>query len=152
MAAKTPAPPPPPAPVAAAVPPAPAPAPVTAAGDPLPTTSLFNYDDALPIPAGRSFGGNAGQSSETMTKLSGQPIGKSFLEAVAIGAEVTDPKERQKLFNEECKRIVNRIGGAIRRLRKTPGNEVRNYAIRKVADTDLGYGVRVWREADTASA
>lgn len=148
--AKTPAPPPPPAPVTpAAVPPAPAP--VTAAGDPLPTTSLFSYDDALPIPAGRSFGGNAGETSETVGKLSNQPIGKSFLEAVAIGAEVTDPKERTKLFNEECKRIVNRIGGAIRRLRKTPGNEVRNYAIRKVASTELGYGVRVWREADTAA-
>lgn len=136
-----PAPPAPPAPAAAAPPAPPAP-PAPAAA------SAFKYDDNLPIPAGRTFGG-AGEVSETTLAITGLPVGKSYLAEVTVAAEITDPKARTEDFNAQCKTLTNRVGGAIRRIRKDHAEQ--NYTIRKVADTTLGYGIRVWRDADTVA-
>lgn len=140
------APPAPPAPKTVAPPPPPPPAPAAAAPAAAPVNA-FTYDDALPIPAGRTFGGG-GETSTTTQAINGLPVGKSYFEAVTVDAAITDPAERTKDFNAQCKTLVNRIGGAIRRIRKD--NPTQNYAIRKVASTELGYGVRVWRTDDTA--
>lgn len=116
---------------------------VVASGD-----AGFSYDDGLELPERAGFGGE-GDNSELKGKLLNQPIGKSFLEEVTVPETITDANERKTAFKEEARRVSNRVSGTIRRLRKD--HPERNYAIRTVNDTKMGQGVRVWREADSAT-
>lgn len=122
-----------------------------------PAPPAFTFDTDFDLPAGRTFG-NAGGDSELAKKLADMPApnaeGKpaSFLEAVTVADTITDPKERDAAFKAECRKVTNRIGGAIRRLRAKDEYKARNYAVRTVGDARLGFGVRVWRVADDTAA
>lgn len=123
-----------------------------------PAPPAFTFDTDFDLPAGRTFGATGGGDSELAKKLIDVPApnaeGKmaSFLEAVSVPDTITDPKERDAAFKADCRKVTNRIGGAIRRLRAKDAYKPRNYAIRTVGDEKLGFGVRVWRTADTAAS
>lgn len=123
-----------------------------------PAPPAFSFDTDFDLPAGRTFGASSGGDSELARKLIDIPApnaeGKmaSFLEAVSVPDTITDPKERDAAFKADCRKVTNRIGGAIRRLRAKDEYKARNYAVRTVGDAKLGFGVRVWRTADTAAS
>jgi hypothetical protein len=116
-----------------------------------PAPPVFAFDDDLPIPAAAGSRGAGGEETELAKKLKAVPVSKSFIEKVTVAATITDPAEREKDFKAQCKTVINRVGGAIRRLRKVTEYANRQYAVRTVADEKLGFGVRIWREADKAA-
>lgn len=111
--------------------------------------SKFQFDE-LPVPEGtrRTFG----EPSETAEKLRLVPVGKSFLEAVTIPANITDPGERDQSFKEQCRKLSNRLSSNVRRHKAVEGNERQNFVIRTVNDDVQGRGVRVYRVADTEAS
>lgn len=118
---------------------------------PVPPAPTFTFDDGLDIPR-RAFGGAAGgQTSELALKLAQVPVGKSFIETITVAADVVGDDARLAAFKAQAKTISNRVSGAIRRFRKQDGNASKNFAVRTVSDDKLGFGVRVWREADTSA-
>lgn len=153
-----PAPPPAPQPVPAAAvappppppPPAPAPAPAAAPAPAPIDTSAFTYDDGLPIPAGRAFGATNGETKILVARLAAMPTGKSWLDMISVATDFGDDAARVKEYARLSKASFNRIGSAIKSVHKTQPNA--SYSVRKVATAELGYGVRVWRNADAAAA
>lgn len=123
---------------------------------PAPAAPAFTFDTDMDIPAARAFGGKRdGNPSVEAQKIAAMPLpnadGKraSFIVPVTVPADITGDA-RVEAFKKATKTIANRIGGIIRRHRKA-GNASANFAVRVVSDDKLGYGVRVWREADTAA-
>ncbi len=119
---------------------------------------VFDYDFDLPV--SRTPGGRNVEETEETRKLKALPLpnaeGKkaSFLVPITVPAEITDPAERTKQFKALCKTVQNRLGGAIKRIRtnaaKIEGATTKpDYSVRMVADDKLGYGIRVWRLADS---
>lgn len=125
-----------------------------------PAAPVFAFDWDFDLPATKAPGGRNVEETEETRKIKALPLpnaeGKkaSFLIGVTVGAEITDAAERAKQFKALCKTIQNRLGGAIRRIRanaaKVEGAMTKpDFSVRIVADDKLGYGVRVWRLADS---
>lgn len=109
--------------------------------------AAFAFDKNLAIPEIKS---RRGGPSETSQKLMAMEVGDSFLDAITVADTITDPAERAKSFNEQASKAKNRVGGVIRRIKES--NKERNFVALVVGDATYGYGVRVWRKADTAPA
>lgn len=118
---------------------------------PAPVAPTFDFDEDLPIPSPRIGAASGGQPSLLAQKLAAVPVGKSFIETITVPAEVVGDAERLAAFKAQAKTISNRVSGAIRRFRKDAANANKNFAVRTVSDDKLGYGIRIWREADTAT-
>lgn len=118
---------------------APAPTPVNASG------YAFEEFELPPTTRGGAAGDKGG--SKIATALAEVPMGKSFLEQVEVPESITDAAEREKAFKDMARKLTNKIGGTIRRHRKS--NPLHNFALRTVNDDKLGRGVRVWRVADS---
>lgn len=123
-----------------------------------PAPPADGYDWEFELPASAT-GTRSTEDSDEAKKIKGLPAprtvdGKlrkaSILIPVTVDAAITDPKERDAAFIAACKTIQNRVAGTIRRHRKIAGNENLNFSVRKVGDDKLGFGVRVWRDEDTA--
>jgi hypothetical protein len=139
-----------PAPKPPAPTPSPAPTPVAAAD------TGYSFEDAAkftkPV---KIAGAGKGVVTETTKKLAAVPVDKTFLVSVSIDDKITDQAERNKLFAAEAKKELSRVNGAARRLRnstKTSAHAAKNFTIAIVSSTELGYGVRVWRDEDTVAA
>lgn len=126
-----------------------------------PAPLAFEYDFDFELPVSKAPGRAAQEDSEEAKKIKGLPLpnaeGKfaSFLIPVNVDGAITDPAERAKQFKALCKTVQNRLGGTVRRLRaaaaKVEGSTTKpDFSIRMVGDEKLGYGVRVWRLADSA--
>mgnify|MGYP005609488741 CR=1 FL=1 len=126
-----------------------------------PAPPAFEYDFDFDLPVSKAPGRAAQEDSEEAKKIKGLPLpnaeGKfaSFLIPVSVGAEITDATERAKQFKALCKTVQNRLGGTVRRIRaaatKVEGSTTKpDFSIRMAGDEKLGYGVRVWRLADSA--
>lgn len=149
-----------PTPAAAPKPaPQPAPAPAPVANTPV-TASQFVIEDSIPLPA---VVRKVGLPSNGPTyPLAGMNVGQSFLIPVTVPTTLTNPDnsvktytdaERTVMFKAECRKISNRISGAIRRHRKDPENKLHAFAVRQVGDANTDKsGVRVWRQADETPA
>lgn len=141
-----PAPPAPPAPAAAPTPPAPAAA-----------EQDFGFEDiteklAIPAKAAKKAFGPKGDS-DTLKMFKAMPVGKTKLEVVEVPATLTG-SARDDFFATEAKKLKNRLKGVVRRQAKKDVVDFanRNFTIDIVADETLGYGVRIWRTADTSAA
>jgi hypothetical protein len=106
----------------------------------------FKLDDGLTIPESKRVG--AGKTGPSYP-FGAMKVGQSFLIDVKVPATITNETEKAKAFKDEARRISNRIGGAIKRFRKS--NPLANFATRTVNDDTLGVGVRVWRSEDSAA-
>lgn len=126
-----------------------------------PAPPAFEYDFDFEVPVSKAPGRATQEDSEEAKKIKGLPLpnaeGKfaSFLIPVTVADTITDPAERAKQFKALCKTVQNRLGGTVRRLRaaaaKVEGSTTKpDFSIRMVGDEKLGYGVRVWRLADSA--
>lgn len=129
-----------------------------------PAPLAFDYDWDAELPVSKAPGRAAQEDSEEAKKIKGLPLPRTnaegkvqyanFLIPVNVPAEITDPTERAKQFKALCKTVQNRLGGTVRRLRaaaaKVEGSTTKpDFSIRMVGDEKLGYGVRVWRLADS---
>lgn len=100
----------------------------------------FEFETGLPIPAMT----RGTRTSETAAKLAALPVGASFLEPVTVPDTIKSADEREKAFKEAARTASNRLSGAIRRFKKS--NSGYEFAMRTVNDTEMGSGVRVWRQ------
>ncbi len=125
-----------------------------------PAPPAFAYDFDFDVPVSKAPSRAAKEDSEETQKIKGLPLpnaeGKSasFLIPVTVDGTITDEAERAKQFKALCKTIQNRLGGTVRRIRaaaaKVEGATTKpDFSIRMVADDKMGYGVRVWRLADS---
>lgn len=112
-----------------------------------PSASGYTFEK-LEIPASARSATSGGEPSKLAVALSEVPLELSFLEPVVVPDTITDAAERDKEFKALARKLTNKIGGAIRRFRKTEPNA--NFQLRTVNDPKLGVGVRVWRVADKA--
>lgn len=119
---------------------------------PAPPAPQFTFDTGLEIPKRTVGGGGDKTPTELALKLQQVPVDASFIETIVVPAEVQGDEARSEAFKKLAKQASNRVSGAIRRLRKDDAYKNRNYTVRTVADEKLGFGVRIWREADTAPA
>ncbi len=127
---------------------------------PPPAAPAFNYDFDFDIPESKAVGKRSKEPTAEALAIQGMPApnaeGKkaSYLIKVEVDATVTDPEERVKTFKAIARTVTNRVGGIIRRHRKADGdaNKAKNFSVRTVMDDKLGYGVRIWRDADEAPA
>lgn len=125
---------------------------------PPPAAPTFNYDFDFDIPESKAVGKKSKEPSAEAMAIWNMPApnaeGKkaSYLIGVTVPAEVTDAEERTKQFKATARTITNRVGGIIRRHRKDEANKLKNFSIRTVMDEKLGFGVRIWRDADNAPA
>ena len=122
----------------------PAAAPATAA-----TAASCEFDLGLEVPAVKRSTGNGG-NSERRDKLMRMPIGASFLETVNVPESIKDDAEREKAFNDLCRKLSNSLSGAGRRVSKA--DAAYNFEVRTVNDPKLGKGVRIWRTAPKTAA
>ena len=102
------------------------------------------FDLGLEVPAVKRSIGNGG-NSERRDKLMRMPIGASFLETVNVPESIKDDAEREKAFNDLCRKLSNSLSGAGRRVSKA--DAAYNFEVRTVNDPELGKGVRIWRTA-----
>lgn len=127
---------------------------------PPPAAPTFSYDFDFDIPESKAVGKRSKEPTAEALAIQGMPApnaeGKkaSYLIKVEVDATVTDPEERVKAFKAIARTVTNRVGGIIRRHRKADGdaNKAKNFSVRTVMDDKLGYGVRIWRDADTVEA
>ena len=101
------------------------------------------------MPAVKRSTGNGG-NSERRDKLMRMPIGASFLETVNVPESIKDDAEREKAFNDLCRKLSNSLSGAGRRVSKA--DAAYNFEVRTVNDPKLGKGVRIWRTAPKTAA
>ena len=118
-------------------------APNTPAASPA-TAASGEFDLGLEVPAVKRSTGNGG-NSERRDKLMRMPIGASFLETVNVPESIKDDAEREKAFNDLCRKLSNSLSGAGRRVSKA--DAAYNFEVRTVNDPKLGKGVRIWRTA-----
>ena len=107
------------------------------------------FDLGLEVPAVKRSIGNGG-NSERRDKLMRMPIGASFLETVNVPESIKDDAEREKAFNDLCRKLSNSLSGAGRRVSKA--DAAYNFEVRTVNDPKLGKGVRIWRTAPKTAA
>ena len=107
------------------------------------------FDLGLDVPAVKRSTGNGG-NSERRDKLMRMPIGASFLETVNVPESIKDDAEREKAFNDLCRKLSNSLSGAGRRVSKA--DAAYNFEVRTVNDPKLGKGVRIWRTAPKTAA
>ena len=107
------------------------------------------FDLGLEVPAVKRSTGNGG-NSERRDKLMRMPIGASFLETVNVPESIKDDAEREKAFNDLCRKLSNSLSGAGRRVSKA--DAAYNFEVRTVNDPKLGKGVRIWRIAPKTAA
>ena len=107
------------------------------------------FDLGLEVPAVKRSTGNGG-NSERRDKLMRMPIGASFLETVNVPESIKDDAEREKAFNDLCRKLSNSLSGAGRRVSKA--DAAYNFEVRTVNDPKLGKGVRIWRTAPKTAA
>ena len=107
------------------------------------------FDLGLEVPAVKRSIGNGG-NSERRDKLMRMPIGASFLETVNVPESIKDDAEREKAFNDLCRKLSNSLSGAGRRVSKA--DAAYNFEVRTVNDPELGKGVRIWRTAPKTAA
>lgn len=125
-----------------------------------PAAPEFSYDLDFDVPESKAVGKKSKELSTEAKAIQGMPApnaeGKkaSYLIAVTVGPEITDAEERVKAFKAQARTVTNRVGGIIRRHRKDNDGEhkAKNFSIRTVMDDKLGFGVRIWRDADGAVA
>lgn len=122
----------------------PAASPATAA-----TAASGEFDLGLEVPPVKRSTGNGG-NSERRDKLMRMPIGASFLETVNVPESIKDEAEREKAFNDLCRKLSNSLSGAGRRVSKA--DAAYNFEVRTVNDPQLGKGVRIWRTAPKTAA
>ena len=112
----------------------------------------FKVEKGIELPAA-TRGGRKGEPSpyatimQAMTPASGKNMQSFFVPAAAPDG-ITDAAERTKAFNDNARKLTNRIGGLARRLKKT--DPTRDYAIRVMPDGDR-IGVRVFCVAPAAA-
>ena len=123
-------------------------APNTPAASPA-TAAIGEFDLGLEVPAVKRSAGNGG-NSERRDKLMRMPIGASFLETVNVPESIKDDAEREKAFNDLCRKLSNSLSGAGRRVSKAAA--AYNFEGRTVNDPKLGKGVRIWRTAPKTAA
>lgn len=126
-------------------------APNTPAASPATATSGASgeFDLDLEVPAVKRSTGNGG-NRERRDKLMRMPIGASFLETVNVPESIKDDAEREKAFNDLCRKLSNSLSGAGRRVSKA--DAAYNFEVRTVNDPKLGKGVRIWRTAPKTAA
>lgn len=126
-------------------------APNTPAASPATATSGASgeFDLDLEVPAVKRSTGNGG-NRERRDKLMRMPIGASFLETVNVPESIKDDAEREKAFNDLCRKLTNSLSGAGRRVSKA--DAAYNFEVRTVNDPKLGKGVRIWRTAPKTAA
>ena len=107
------------------------------------------FDLGLEVPAVKRSIGNGG-NSERRDKLMRMPIGASFLETVNVPESIKDDAEREKAFNDLCRKLSNSLSGAGRRVSKA--DAAYNFEVRTVNDPEMGKGVRIWRTAPKTAA
>ena len=81
-------------------------APNTPAASPA-TAASGEFDLGLEVPAVKRSVGNGG-NRERRDKLMRMPIGASFLETVNVPESIKDDAEREKAFNDLCRKLSNR--------------------------------------------
>ena len=113
------------------------------------TAAIGEFDLGLEVPAVKRSIGNGG-NSERRDKLMRMPIGASFLETVNVPESIKDDAEREKAFNDLCRKLSNSLSGAGRRVSKA--DAAYNFEVRTVNDTKRGKGVRIWRTAPKTAA
>lgn len=126
---------------------------------PPPAAPTFAYDFDFDVPESKAVGKKSKEPTAEQLAIQGMPApnaeGKkaSYLIAVTVPAEVTDAAERQKQFKASARTVTNRVGGIIRRHRKANDGEhkLKNFSVRTVMDEKLGFGVRIWRDADAVA-
>ena len=111
--------------------------------------AIGEFDLGLEVPAVKRSIGNGG-NSERRDKLMRMPIGASFLETVNVPESIKDDAEREKAFNDLCRKLSNSLSGAGRRVSKA--DAAYNFEVRTVNDPKLGKGVRIWRTAPKTAA
>lgn len=126
-------------------------APNTPAASPATATSGASgeFDLDLEVPAVKRSTGNGG-NRERRDKLMRMPIDASFLETVNVPESIKDDAEREKAFNDLCRKLTNSLSGAGRRVSKA--DAAYNFEVRTVNDPKLGKGVRIWRTAPKTAA
>jgi hypothetical protein len=98
--------------------------------------AALKIETGIPVPP-RTHGGRIGAASALVTTLKGMPEGASFLIPISVPQNIKK-EERETVFKEQAKKIMNTVSGAARRITKKDAGF--NYTVRSVDG-----GVRVWR-------